>query len=134
MAGILVSPAAGAWNVTATTRAAAHEELLRRAIVEVDARIEEGVDRVKTSGRELPLIAVGGGSGLIPEVLAGVAGVHRPENHDVANAIGAAIASVSGELDRVFAYGKDGRDESIAGPRRWVAFLDETSGRHSGAP
>jgi hypothetical protein len=69
---------------------------------------------VKTSGRELPVIAVGGGSGLIPETLAGVAGVHRPDNHDVANAIGAAIASVSGELDRVFAYGKDGRDEAIA--------------------
>ncbi|MGD9529191.1 MAG: hydantoinase/oxoprolinase family protein, partial [Pseudonocardia sp.] len=104
----------GIGRIGDASRAAAHEELLRRAIAEVDARIEEGVDRVKTSGRELPLIAVGGGSGLIPEVLAGVAGVHRPDNHDVANAIGAAIASVSGELDRVFAYGKDGRDESIA--------------------
>ena len=90
------------------------EDLLLRAIAESDARIEDAVDRVKTSGRELPLIAVGGGSGLIPETLAGVAGVHRPENYDVANAIGAAIASVSGELDRVFAYGKDGRDEAIA--------------------
>jgi N-methylhydantoinase A/oxoprolinase/acetone carboxylase beta subunit len=96
------------------SRTAGHEELLRRAVAACDARIEEGVDRVKTSGRELPLIAVGGGSGLIPETLAGVAGVHRPENHDVANAIGAAIASVSGELDRVFAYGKEGRDEAIA--------------------
>ena len=53
------------------------EDLLRRAIAACDARIEDGVDRVKTSGRELPLIAVGGGSGLIPETLAGVAGVHR---------------------------------------------------------
>ena len=93
---------------------AGHRDLLLRAIAASDARIEEGVDRVKTSGRELPLIAVGGGSGLIPETLAGVAGVHRPENYDVANAIGAAIASVSGEVDRVFAYGKDGRDEAIA--------------------
>jgi len=96
------------------SRTAAHERLLRRAVAASDARIEEGVDRVKTSGRELPLIAVGGGSGLIPDSLAGVAGVERPENYDVANAIGAAIASVSGELDRVFAYGKDGRDEAIA--------------------
>jgi N-methylhydantoinase A/oxoprolinase/acetone carboxylase beta subunit len=93
---------------------AGSREMLLRAIAACDARIEDGVDRVKTSGRELPLIAVGGGSGLISETLAGVAGVHRPENYDVANAIGAAIASVSGELDRVFAYGKDGRDEAIA--------------------
>ncbi|NMH98417.1 hydantoinase/oxoprolinase N-terminal domain-containing protein [Pseudonocardia acidicola] len=95
-------------------RTTGFEELLLRAITASDARIEDAVDRVKTSGRELPLIAVGGGSGLIPETLEGVAGVHRPENYDVANAIGAAIASVSGELDRVFAYGKDGRDEAIA--------------------
>jgi N-methylhydantoinase A/oxoprolinase/acetone carboxylase beta subunit len=95
-------------------RTAGYEDLLARAIAACDARIEEAVDRVKTSGRELPLIAVGGGSGLIPDALVGVAEVHRPENHDVANAIGAAIASVSGELDRVFSYGKDGRDEAIA--------------------
>ena len=95
-------------------RTAAQKELLLRAIDVCDSRIEEAVDRVKTSGRELPLIAVGGGSGLIPDTLDGVAGVERPENYDVANAIGAAIASVSGELDRVFAYGKDGRDEAIA--------------------
>ena len=65
-------------------------------------------------GRELPLIAVGGGSGLLPDTLAGVSEVQRPDHYDVANAIGAAIASVSGEVDRVFAYGKDGRDEAIA--------------------
>jgi N-methylhydantoinase A/oxoprolinase/acetone carboxylase beta subunit len=96
------------------SRTAGREDMLRQAIAACDARLEEAVDRVKTSGRELPLIAVGGGSGLIPDRLAGVADVHRPENYDVANAIGAAIASVSGELDRVFSYGKVGRDEAIA--------------------
>lgn len=95
-------------------RTTGYENLLLRAIAACDAQIEDAVDRVKTSGRELPLIAVGGGSGVIPESLHGVAGVLRPKNYDVANAIGAAIASVSGELDRVFAYGKDGRDEAIA--------------------
>ncbi|WP_296374841.1 hydantoinase/oxoprolinase family protein [Pseudonocardia sp.] len=96
------------------TRTTAHTDLLLRCLAACAVRIEEAVDRVKTSGRELPLIAVGGGSGLIPETLAGVAGVHRPENYDVANAIGAAIASVSGEVDRVFSYGKDGRDDALA--------------------
>lgn len=91
-----------------------HAELLRRALAAGDTQIEEAVDRVRTSGRALPLIAVGGGSGLIPNTFPGVAEVHRPEHHDVANAIGAAIASVSGELDRVFAYGAGGRDETLA--------------------
>jgi N-methylhydantoinase A/oxoprolinase/acetone carboxylase beta subunit len=94
--------------------AGGRRELFSRAIAECDARVEDAVDRVKTSGRELPLIAVGGGSGLIPETLAGVAGVLRPEHYEVANAIGAAIASVSGEVDRMFAFGKAGRDEAIA--------------------
>ena len=56
---------------------AGREDLLRRAIAACDARLEDEIDQVKTSGRELPLIAVGGGSGLIPERLAGVAEVHR---------------------------------------------------------
>ena len=83
---------------------AGYEDLLCRAIVACDLRIEEAVDGLKSSGRELPLVAVGGGSGLIPDTLAGVAEVLRPENCEVANAIGAAIATVSGEVDRVFAF------------------------------
>jgi N-methylhydantoinase A/oxoprolinase/acetone carboxylase beta subunit len=93
---------------------AGHEELLRTAIAQCDLRIEEAVDRLKSSGRELPLVAVGGGSGLIPETLAGVTGVLRPENCEVANAIGAAIATVSGEIDRMFAFREGGRNEAIA--------------------
>ncbi|MBI2237753.1 MAG: hypothetical protein HYU54_04405 [Actinobacteria bacterium] len=60
-----------------------------------------------------PLIVVGGGSVLVPEVLPGVSEIHRPEHFDVANAIGAAIASVSGEVDRVVHLGPGGREEAI---------------------
>ena len=48
------------------------------------------------------MVAVGGGSFLVPDVLAGASEVLRPANHEVANAVGAAIAEVSGEVDRVF--------------------------------
>lgn len=106
--------ACGRASIGDASRTSPYEDLLRRAIAACDARLEEAVDRVKTSGRELPLIAVGGASGLIPDKLPGVGEIHRPENYEVANAIGAAIASVSGELDRVFSYGKDGRDDAIA--------------------
>jgi N-methylhydantoinase A/oxoprolinase/acetone carboxylase beta subunit len=101
-------------NIGHPALVAGHEDLLRRAIAECDIRIEEAVDRLKSSGRELPLVAVGGGSDLIPETLAGVAEVLRPQNCEVANAIGAAIAMVSGEIDRVFAFRAGGRDEAIA--------------------
>ena len=55
-------------------------------------------------------MAVGGGSILLPDELAGFGAVHRPENFAVANAVGAAIAQVSGELDRVYSVSEVVRD------------------------
>ena len=64
--------------------------------------IADGVDRMKTDAAELPLLAVGGGSFLVPDEVLGTSEVIRIEHHAVANAVGAAIAQVSGEIDRVF--------------------------------
>ena len=50
---------------------------------------------------------------LVPDGLPGVREVHRPDHFDVANAIGAAIASVSGEVDRIVNLGRGGREEAI---------------------
>jgi hypothetical protein len=63
---------------------------------------EDTVDRMRTSAELLPVIMVGGGSVILPSKLAGTGTVHRPDHYDVANAIGAAIAQCSGEIDRVF--------------------------------
>jgi N-methylhydantoinase A/oxoprolinase/acetone carboxylase beta subunit len=82
--------------------------MLRDALATAEGMIADAVDRVKTSREPRPLIAVGGGSMLVPDALPGVSEVHRPEHFDVANAIGAAIASVSGEVDRIFHLGTAG--------------------------
>ena len=63
---------------------------------------DDAIDRVKTSATPMPIILVGGGSVVIPQDLAGASEVLRPDNYDVANAIGAAIAQCSGEIERVF--------------------------------
>ena len=78
-------------------------DLARAAYRRAVAMVEEGIDRIKTSALDVPLVAVGGGSALLPDRLAGVSEVLRPDNYDVANAIGAAIAQVSGHVDRVYA-------------------------------
>jgi N-methylhydantoinase A/oxoprolinase/acetone carboxylase beta subunit len=39
--------------------------------------------------------------------------VKRPENHAVANAVGAAIAQISGEIDRVYALTEQTRDKVL---------------------
>jgi len=64
--------------------------------------IEETVDRMKTEAGEVPLIAVGGGAFLVPERLAGVSRVVHVDHGECANAVGAAIAQVSGECDQIF--------------------------------
>ena len=62
----------------------------------------EAIDRMKTEAADVPLIAVGGGAFLIPDKLAGVSQVIHVEHGDCANAVGAAIAQVSGECDQIF--------------------------------
>jgi len=64
-------------------------------------------------------VVVGGGSVLLPEALPGASRLIRPEHSGVANAIGAAIAQVGGEVDQVFALdGSLTRDEAIERARK----------------
>ena len=60
--------------------------------------------------RTVAVVAVGGGSILLPDELPLFGTVHRPENYAVANAIGASIAQVGGEIDKVFAVEPSRRD------------------------
>jgi hypothetical protein len=61
----------------------------------------------------MPIILVGGGSVVIPQNLTGASEVIRPDNFDVANAIGAAIAQCSGEIERVFSLQEMTRDQAM---------------------
>lgn len=60
------------------------------------------LDRIRTSDDPVTVVAVGGGSFLVPDDLKGAREVLRPFHHEVANAVGAAIAEVSGEVDRIY--------------------------------
>lgn len=71
------------------------------------------IDKMKTSSDPMPVVLVGGGSVIIPADLAGVGTVHRPENYAVANAIGAAIAQCSGEIERIFSLDEYSRAEAM---------------------
>ena len=71
--------------------------------------LAEAIDRVKTSKEDRALVAVGGGSILVPDRIPGISEVIRPDHFDTANAVGAAIASVSGQVDRIFHLGREGR-------------------------
>lgn len=86
---------------------------LARALEISDARFCDVVDRVKMAARDLPLIAVGGGSRLLPVRIPGVSEIHRPDHMEVANAIGAAMAAVGGHVDRIVRFAPRGRDVAL---------------------
>jgi N-methylhydantoinase A/oxoprolinase/acetone carboxylase beta subunit len=90
--------------------------LVRAAVARMHAMIDEGVDRMKSDAAATPLVAVGGGCFLVPERLEGISEVVHVPHQAVANAVGAAIAQVSGEADQIF---RDlTRDQAIAEARR----------------
>ena len=88
--------------------------LVGRVMDEIQDRVETAIDRVKLSRDDVPVALVGGGSILLGSKLAGASEVVRPENSGVANAIGAAIAQVGGQVERVYSLEGMGREEAIA--------------------
>ncbi|HCV73555.1 MAG TPA: hydantoinase [Agrobacterium sp.] len=77
------------------------KRLVDAAVKKINDMLESCVERSRISSSPVPVIAVGGGSILMPDRI-GDLDVIRPENFAVANAVGAAIAQISGETDRVF--------------------------------
>ncbi|MBI4477213.1 MAG: hydantoinase/oxoprolinase family protein [Acidobacteria bacterium] len=74
--------------------------------------LEDQVDRMKPDARPIPLVAVGGAAFLVPDAMPAVSEVLRVPHAAVANAVGAAIAQVSGEIDRIFSG--VGRDAALS--------------------
>jgi hypothetical protein len=85
------------------------EATLRR----IEQRIGEVVDRMKTSREPIPVVVVGGGSILLGERLPAAAELIKPPHFGVANAIGAAIAQVGGEVDHVVSLDRISRQEAL---------------------
>ncbi len=73
--------------------------------------------RSRLSAEPLPVIVVGGGSILVKDKV-GRLDVVKPRHFAVANAVGAAIAQVSGEIDRVYSLGSLSRADAIEDARR----------------
>ncbi|MFI6291514.1 hydantoinase/oxoprolinase N-terminal domain-containing protein [Nonomuraea sp. NPDC050790] len=86
--------------------------LLDSALRAADAVIGDAVDQMSLGRRDRPVVAVGGGAFLVPDVVTGAAKVLRPDNADVANAVGAAIALVSGRWETLAPAG-EGRRQAV---------------------
>lgn len=86
---------------------------VERVLQEIQHMVEQAVDRMKTSAAPVPVVLVGGGSILVRDSLNGAAEVIRPDYFAVANAVGAAIARIGGEVDRVFSLAHTSSDAAL---------------------
>jgi N-methylhydantoinase A/oxoprolinase/acetone carboxylase beta subunit len=96
--------------------AAITPDLIKRVEARIAEMLENAVERARLSPEPLPVIVVGGGSILVDDRI-GELSVIKPNHFAVANAVGAAIAQVSGEVDRVYALAEIGRAEALADAR-----------------
>jgi N-methylhydantoinase A/oxoprolinase/acetone carboxylase beta subunit len=83
---------------------------------------------MKTSAGDVPVIIVGGGSVLISRPLAGASEIVKPEHFEAANAVGAAIAQISGEVDRVFSLEGMTRDAALRAAQEEAAARSVEAG------
>ncbi|KAB7667747.1 hydantoinase/oxoprolinase family protein [Bacillus sp. B1-b2] len=89
------------------------KNFLEKVYEKLVGKVEVAIDKMKTSSEPIPVILVGGGSILLPDELKGASFVLRPKNFGVANAIGAAIAQVSGRVEKVFSMDELGREKTL---------------------
>ena len=101
--------------------------LIERTRDEIARMVELAVERSRLSPEPLPVIVVGGGSILVGDRI-GVLEVVKPEHYATANAVGAAIAQVSGEIDRVYALAELGRAEALDDAKRRATEAAEAAG------
>ncbi|KAF4958725.1 hypothetical protein FSARC_10950 [Fusarium sarcochroum] len=88
-------------------------EFIASAMESMQILLDGAVDIIKTSADPLPVLLVGGGAVLAPETIVGALKVTRPPFHDVANAIGAAISRVSGDVDIVQSTAHQSESQAI---------------------
>lgn len=89
------------------------KQLMQKIYTAIVNDVEVAIDRIKTSAAPVLVILVGGGSILLPDKLKGASEVIRPDNFGVANAIGAAISQISGQVERIFLLDELGREKTI---------------------
>lgn len=111
-----VAVAAGVADV-GTAAPSVDEGTVAEARAYVREAVERAVDRMKTDPEPVPVVAVGGGSILVPDDLAGAREVFKPDHFEVANAVGVAIAQVSGQVDRIYSLDGQSREEAMADAR-----------------
>ncbi|KPI35589.1 uncharacterized protein AB675_4770 [Cyphellophora attinorum] len=91
---------------------------IKAAKQEIKRHIERAIDTMKVSSDPVICLLVGGGAALVTEDLEEVEQCLRPPHFDAANAVGAAIAKVSGDVDEIVIPAGRSEAELLEGVRQ----------------
>lgn len=84
------------------------EEWADSVLAAINQTVADSLDQMKLKNGDIPLILTGGGSFLVDDQIKGISKVYRPDHYDAANAVGAALGQVSGDVNRIYSFeGKD---------------------------
>ena len=105
----------GLYELGDPSRTAAIEETVAlKAFDKIRELVEDALDAIKTSGSDMDVVLVGGGSIILPEKLSGGKSVTMPQYFGTANALGSVISKVSGTYEKLVDYDKLPREEALA--------------------
>lgn len=94
----------------------------------IQRMLDENIEKMKPSSQPLPVVLVGGGAILVTRELKAASQVLRPEHSGVANAVGAAIAQIGGETERLVNYRETPRAEAIEAVSREATQIAVAAG------
>ncbi|MFJ5840341.1 hydantoinase/oxoprolinase N-terminal domain-containing protein [Streptomyces shenzhenensis] len=106
---------------------------VRAAMDHMAVRIGQVADLMRTSPQPTPAVLVGGGAILVGSELPGFDTVVRPPNAGVANALGAAIAQIGGEVDRIYNVGGRSREDVLESARNEAVERAVAAGARPGS-
>lgn len=93
------------------------EEWADSVLAAINQTVADSLDQMKLKSGDIPLILTGGGSFLVDDQIKGISKVYRPDHYDAANAVGAALGQVSGDVNRIYSFeGKD-KEEVLKKPK-----------------
>jgi N-methylhydantoinase A/oxoprolinase/acetone carboxylase beta subunit len=99
-----------------------NRNFLEKAMRKIIEALEESIDKIKTDPSPMPVVLVGGGGLLIPSQeynkIKGVEEIIRPSSYQFANALGAAIAQVSGQIDKIYSFETTSREDVLEEAKR----------------
>ncbi|MBC7099418.1 hydantoinase/oxoprolinase family protein [Candidatus Bipolaricaulota bacterium] len=89
--------------------------LVAAAWAKIKDRLEEAIDKMKTTAQPVPAIFIGGGAMVVPKAgIAGVSEVLSPEHFEVGGAVGTTIAEIGAYAEGVVDLEREDRDDAIA--------------------